>query len=418
MILRGNFLKNRHAYISAQEPGIFHCHHYNTYLQAVIEDTSSYLNVYPILIESAQEIAFHQFSSHFQGKELSIEECKQCVEDYFRFCGFGLLDLAAATKEGGTVSLISDHYAVGWKSKFGQRAADQPGVSFFALGYSCGALEAIYALENGTLTGTQTQCIAKGDAQSSFLIQVAENPKKLGTSPQEGAFQTGEYQQAEGTSVDYLGIREALTNMPLEGTTSDGLIHAFGVLLTRMYANYYCLVSYRFLKEFEAKMGADGLEVASSLLTEAGHVCAFNTFGGIMQSAEWNALIKPMLSTKEDWVHGIVAAVNALGWGIWKIIELIPNEKLVIEITSAYESNTYIKKYGTSISPVSFLAKGGTAGVMNLVYYSNLTNEAISLDDATYKHLFSSEQGFQANQLKCRAQGDEVDLFEVTLKSE
>ena len=52
-------------------------------------------------------------------------------------------------------------------------------------------------------------------------------------------------------------------------------------------------------------MGSDGLPLAAQLLREAGHVCAYNTFGGVMQSTEWNAMIKPMIQKKEDWIHGI-----------------------------------------------------------------------------------------------------------------
>jgi hypothetical protein len=246
-------------------------------------------------------------------------------------------------------------------------------VSFFTLGYIIGATEAVYDLPLGTLTGEQTACIAKGDSQSTFELRKSEK-KTLEESPKEGKFQTANLPKPTDTNVDYSGIREALINMPLQGSEKDGLIDAFGVLLTRMYSNYYCLISYKFFKLFEEKMGEDGISMACELLTEAGHVCAFNTFGGIMQSAEWNGLIKPTLESKTDWVHGVVAVVNSFGWGFWEIEELIPDKKLVIKITSGYESNSYLNKYEESKFPISFLATGGTAGIMNLVYNTILRN--------------------------------------------
>jgi hypothetical protein len=373
MILRGQFHKDRNAYVSAQEPGIFHCHHYNTYLQAVIEDTHSYLDVFPILIESAQEITNTQFNTFFKTEKLDIAQRKKVVEDYFSFCGFGIINLNSLTNNGGTTNSISDHYATGWESKFGERPADQKGVSFFTLGYIIGATEAVYDLPLGTLTGEQTACIAKGDSQSTFELRKSEK-KTLEESPKEGKFQTANLPKPTDTNVDYSGIREALINMPLQGSEKDGLIDAFGVLLTRMYSNYYCLISYKFFKLFEEKMGEDGISMACELLTEAGHVCAFNTFGGIMQSAEWNGLIKPTLESKTDWVHGVVAVVNSFGWGFWEIEELIPDKKLVIKITSGYESNSYLNKYEESKFPISFLATGGTAGIMNSVYNTILRN--------------------------------------------
>ena len=58
------------------------------------------------------------------------------------------------------------------------------------------------------------------------------------------------------------------------------------------------------------------------LLVEAGYRCAFHTFGGIMSSAEWDAVIKPQCEDWKDWVHGMVATINALGWGVYRVAEL------------------------------------------------------------------------------------------------
>jgi hypothetical protein len=120
-----------------------------------------------------------------------------------------------------------------------------------------------------------------------------------------------------------------------------------------------------------------------------------------------------MIETKEDWVHGIVAVVNAFGWGFWEIIELIPYKKLVLKVTSGYESNSYLQLYGKSDYPISFLAKGGAAGIMNLIYNGDISQNPI-LNDEYYQKIFKSEQCFTAKQIKCRTMGDEYDLFEVT----
>lgn len=194
------------------------------------------------------------------------------------------------------------------------------------------------------------------------------------------------------------------------------MIEAFGVLLTRMYGNYYTLISYRFLELFKNYAGPEGESIVSHLLTEAGHVCAFNTFGGIMQSNEWNGLIRPMIKTKEDWVYGIVAVINALGWGIWEVVELVPNEKLVLKITGSYESNMYLKAYGVSEQPISYFALGGTAGIMNLIYNTEITESVISFDEEQYDKTFKTVNTFTTKQIKCRAMGDDYDLFEITSK--
>ncbi len=428
-LLRGNYQYDRNAYIAAGEPMIFHCHHYNVYLQAVIEDTSSYLNVYPMLSDSAQEIVYTQFSNFFketENQDLSIEDKKYICQDYFRFCGFGIIDLTNLTKEGGEVIAPFEHYGIGWKTKFGLREKNKKGVAFFAAGYIAGATEAIFDLPLGTLCTEQKECISQGDTKSSFEVFFRknniedENHTDLVPSPQEGKYQTYQLKQPSNTTIDYEGIRQALTNMDLQGDSQTGLIDAFGVLLTRMYANYYCLISYKLLRLFEDEMGKDGLPLAAELLTEAGHVCAYNTFGGVMQSTEWNAMIKPMIGKKEDWVHGITAVVNAFGWGFWEIEELEPNQKLKMKIVSGYEPNNYLAHFDSHTDlPISFLASGGIAGIMNLVYNTSLTEDFITLDESEYKKLIQKSSLFQAQKHICRvkehSQFDQITVSSIAI---
>lgn len=414
--LRGRFYKKRHAYLVADEPAIFHCHHYNCYLQAILLDTRDYLpEIKQVLIDSAQEISHTQFTEFFkQNTSLNVQEKKQAIEDYIRFAGFGKIDLGMVQKDGGKVRASSDHYGVGWKLKFG--ISKQP-VSFFTVGFLTGAIEALYGLELGSMTGKQEQCLAMGHEQSTFVIKrAAQINKTLLASQKEGIFQETTLNQPNDTPVDYQAIRNALINMPIEGDKNTGLIDAFGVLLTRHYANYYCNISYRFLHLFLEKMGDTGFNIATDLLIEAGRICAFNTFGGVMQSNEWKALIKPMIRTKEDWVHGMVAVINTFGWGGWEIEALEPGKRIVVKISSGYETNTYLKKYRTSSFPVSFLGMGGIAGLMNLIYVLNLPEiTPVTLDKALYNSISRKAHFFVPKQLKCRAMGDAYDLIEATL---
>jgi len=379
-----------------------------------------------MLSDSSQEIVYTQFTNFFKqsnNKDLSIEDKKYICQDYFRFCGFGIVDLTHLTKEGGKVIASFEHYGIGWKTKFGLREKDKKGVAFFASGYIAGATEAIFGLSLGTLQTEQKECISKGDTVSSFEVLVRNQTEQdeqndLVLSPQEGKFQTYQLQQPLNTTIDYEAIRQALTNMNLQGDSKTGLIDAFGVFLTRMYANYYCLISYKLLRLFENKMGSDGLPLAAQLLTEAGHVCAYNTFGGVMQSAEWNAMIKPMIQNKEDWTHGITAVVNAFGWGFWEIEELEPNQKLKMKIVSGYEPNNYLAHFDNHTElPISFLASGGVAGIMNLVYNTSITEEFITLDEKEYKNVVQHPSFFQTQKhigrVKDSSQFDQITVGSI-----
>ena len=113
-------------------------------------------------------------------------------------------------------------------------------------------------------------------------------------------------------------------------------------------------------------------------------------------------------------MHGIVAVVNGFGWGFWEIEELNPGEKIVIKIINGYESSSYLKNYGNSTYPISYLAQGGVAGLMNLIYTLNLSESVpLTLDEEVYKNVHNSDSRFISKQLKCRAMGDDYDLIEA-----
>lgn len=412
--LTGEFHKNRNAFVVQGEPLIFHCHHYNTFLQLSLEETKHYLDVYPILQDSAQEIAYAQFSNYFESVPgLSAAERKQVVSQAFSEFGFGIVRLDELSSQGGTAVMPTEHYSATWMLKYGPRTAYDRGAALFATGFVAGATEAIFDRPLGYLEARQIECPTKGHSQCTVVVSPSLNKRSLEASPAEGVYEEfTPLVQPQDTGIRYEAIQNALTGMPIAGG-QDGLIQAFGVTLTRHYANYYARISYRLLKAMEAKFGTDGVNIVKDLLVEAGHVCAFNTFGGIMESAEWNALIQPMISSREDWVHGIVACVNALGWGQWEIKELVPYQKLVIEVKSGYEANAYIQAFGQSEYPVSFLVTGGVAGIMNLIYNGDIT-ETPELSEAYYDHVFKSSDKFSAQQTQCRAMGDQVDRFEAT----
>ncbi len=197
-------------------------------------------------------------------------------------------------------------------------------------------------------------------------------------------------------------IIDAVAGLGFAGN-DEGLIPAFGLYLTKHLADYYNRISFATVRRLERN--AELLEDGRYLLVEAGHVCAFNTFGGIMKSAEWEAVVRPMIETKEDWILGMVAVVNAFGWGRWKVESLAPAERLVVSIDDSYEATGWIRDYGQSERPRCFLACGGVAGLMNLMYVGDITT-APELTEANYQRLFRNQNSFAATETKCRAKGD------------
>ena len=389
------------------EPTILHCHHYNCFLQRSIQD-AEYIDSAPILVGAAAEVAFAQLTN-LLSRTPDIPARKTIVEALYRASGFGLIDLSTITPEGGEVRTHSTHYSIGWKEKFGISRAP---VAFFSTGFLAGALAAIYSLDPADIQASQTACRSTGADEDVFSL--SRGPTNFALfEPRRDAILTAVGNDPEpATSVNREGITRAVAGMPLPGNAA-GLISAFGVYLTRMYADYYNRISFAFEREMAAAAGSEGVEVAADLFIEAGHVCAFNTMGGIMTSAEWDALVLPMLRTREDWLFGIVACTNALGWGTWKVLDISP-ETATFRIYNDYESAGYRRMYGTADHGISYLATGGAAGLMNLIYLGDIHTKP-DLTPAFYDRLFKRGRAFQGRMTACQAMGDPYTEIQAEL---
>ncbi len=402
LVEKGIYLKDRHAYVLGGEPLVFHCHHYNCFLQASIEDTRNLIDPYPILVDCAHAVVYAQLQRLKEELKLDTQSLLEQGVALFRSLGFGILQLDSISAEKGVVVSPSEHYGVGWFARYGKRHEDLPGVSFFARGFIEALVEVAFDLPKGTIYCEQTHCLAKGDDQARFEYRKENTPRAIPDSPGEGMYEpVVPMQQPKDTSIDYYAIRDAVLGMPLEGDEEEGLIDAFGVLLTRMYANYYNLLTCKVMDAITQEIGPEGALLVENLLREAGHVCAFNTMGGIMISPEWDALILPQIKERKDWLHGIVAVMNALGWGVIQIEEIKEYELLKLRIYSDYENNGLIPLKLQYNRPAAFLFQGMTAGLMNLLYKEDITQKP-TLNAVFYNKVFREGEPFIGSQERDR----------------
>ncbi len=300
----------RGSVVLGGEPHVVHCHYYNHFLQTSIEDAEGVYPVEEVLVWTAQEVAHSLFRTLFaeQGAT-TVALRKKLVEETFRTCGYGIVQLAEVSADGGEIRTPYEHYAYTYAATFPPRPKGKRGVAYFAQGYLAGALEAIYDLPLGSMGSEQTACLTQGDPVVSWRFFRLGEPLPLRPSPGEGAFEEGELYQPSGTRVPMAQIRDAVLGLPLTPDPETGLIEAFGVVLTRIPGNYYTLLSERHLARMEKAFGPEVRTLVLDMLIESGHVCAFNTLGGIMQSPEWDAVVRPYLDTPEDWIYGICAVL-------------------------------------------------------------------------------------------------------------
>lgn len=419
---------------------VFHCNHYNRFLQLIVEDCH-YIKKEPILLDSAAEISYRQFSKIFQKNEdWDIQQKLECAETIYRFCGFGDLHLLPAKsileKNPIVVSERHSHYGEALRLNYGKRTV--PG-EFFDLGYAIGAISAsINQRVSGRIASRESdETISMGGGKTNFYLSISKDQELFSTDFQkEIPYQETIADRSFALHINEEEIIHAVSSMPLFGN-ENGLIPAFGVHLTRHYADYYNLVSFRFEKALEEALNThkylcemlwyeypslffykekfvhlQGKELAKTLLIEAGHICGFNTMGGIMRSDPWYQLVVPQLRKKEDWIAGIVACINALGWGIWRIAELKPNERLVMRAWYPYESLGHLRIFGKADHPVDYLMAGVCASLMNLLYTADITEKPDLTLDFYYK-ANRSRDGFWGTQTRCVAMGDEYSEIVV-----
>ncbi|MEN9231195.1 MAG: hypothetical protein Q6L68_09840 [Thermostichus sp. DG02_5_bins_236] len=385
------------------EPVIFHCHHYNLFLQQTIEDPD-WIDGVSILQISAQEIFYSLLKNAFVtlGIETAAERLATAAR-MFSFLGFGQLNFEV-TEGGGEVELANSHYAMGWLGKYGEQVNRTKPIDHMAVGYVAATLDATFA-ELGTYVAEETRCVAV-TRQGSCRIQVTRAPvrRQLTPSPQMGKLiEQPAPLPLPQTSVNYDAVNEALWSLPLEGD-DKGQIRAFNVLLTRMPANYYNRIQYRFLDELQ-KLDPQLLGIGQDLIRESGHVCVFYTFGNIMESLEWETVVGPMLNTDTDWVHGAYAVASSLGWGRWQALEVISNTSCRVAIDGNYETSYFLASYPSADQPSCYFAQGAVPAIMNVVYNGHIQQKPV-LDEALYHRLFQRNGLFRGAEVKAREKGD------------
>ena len=383
------------------QPVILHCHHYNVTLQETIL-MPDYIDGFGIQYKAAAETAWEALS----GLENtgSPEQVFSAAKELYRIMGLGTLDFEAVDENGGKIKFPTSHYKIGYAEKVGQ-------VSETTFVFSAGYLSGVFAFAY-----KKTYNVTIKREAGIFLASVEKASDNLPD------FKTVDYNtgRIKNLSEENLG-HEGNTNVNTDAVGAffrdnppqageDGLIKAFGVYLTYLPANYYNKISYRFEKILDDAGGIEGL--AKPLLVEAGHICGFSTFGGIMTSETWKENVGPALKTKEDWVYAMVSAINTFGWGYWQILEVDPGKKLRVKVLNSVEGIGFHSEFGEASETKCFMAEGTASAVMNLIYLGGLESNPV-FDDDFYYTLFSSKDSFVAEETLCAAKGD--DYCEITV---
>ncbi|MCK5110226.1 MAG: hypothetical protein KAQ94_01810 [Arcobacteraceae bacterium] len=387
------------------EAMIFHCHHYITNLQRTILD-ADYIDSKLFLIGSAADAVYNQLANLCEG--LNIEESKHMAQDIYKVFGYGLIDLSNMDENGCELKSTKSFFSKTWKMKFDE--ASSP-VDYYTSGFLAAAYAVIYNKNLKDINVQQTTCMACGDDINTHLIKLGEcnfslYPKKAPVQFKDVPKVSLNWEHEETVTNAFLGAHATMIG------NEEGYIPAFGVYLVRNQSDYVNRLQFEFVRAMTEVAGEYGVTIAGELLMEAGHACGFFTYGGIMTSPEWEGAVKPYLKTKEDWIKGLAALVNTMGWGYHTAIEL-SEQKAVFRNYNDFEDLSYMRMYGKSDYPIHWANSGGFTGLMQLVYGTDLVNgERIETEEG-FRNMRRSKVKYKTKMTKGISCGD--DFLEVEI---
>lgn len=374
-----------------------HSHHYNLALVRTVLSTER-IDARGILEAAASELAYATLreraaAERWRGRDRRLAEAVAL----FAATGLGELELDEVTESGGEARVRGSHFAAGWKEKYGRGklAACSPAAGFIA-----GALASVF---DRPFTVTEVACGAQDKPVCRFRVTPAEGDLPAAEGPAFAASHLP-YPAPPASGLDEAAVVAALLGTP-GGQDPDGRIPAFQGAVTRLWSDYYAMVSHRFEREIPRVLGNKFANLPALVLTEAGHSFAFHAFGEILRSDHWWERVVPLLETRDDWVHALVAVINRLGWGSWRVQALVPAQRISVRVYDGYEAAGHLRRFGASSASRCYLARGTVAALMNLVYVGD-PGERSELTPSYYNRLFRSPLSFRAVEARCGAMED------------
>lgn len=148
---------------------VFHCHHYNVYLQRTIEDGLGERAAW-LLSAAASESARAAFEE--LEREQPAGSPRALIEragEIFATQGFGRADVSGLGPHGGRIELVPSHYALGWVAKWGRRETP---CCHFAVGFFAAAVAVAGGHASERIRAYEVRCAAAGAESCSLVVEV------------------------------------------------------------------------------------------------------------------------------------------------------------------------------------------------------------------------------------------------------
>ena len=394
---------------------VYHCHHFNLFFDQTIDDALGVEESSRLKSRAARE-ASRQLLLGLR-KRLDLQtpaEVIRAAESAFAAMGHGRLHINVSA-EGGEASGEYLHYGYSWKEKYGAVVRRSHPIDAFATGFIAATTEVAFSLDPGAIEAREIECIvSRAASRCRFLVY------RTGERVQPAALTESDCANLLGSS--FTGLDEERVSAIASGLKEftagvagddRGLIQAFGVFVTMHLASYYNRISFDAVHEM-GKIDASLAANVEELLRESGRQCGFNTFGGILRSAEWESLVGPPRSDPKEIVTSCLGIARALGFGHWTLHEFEPGERIVVRTPATYETSFYRRTYGASSHPRCYILQGAMVAVAHLAH-GVVWEESPSFDEALYQRLLhGTDNAWDWSMPTCHTCGDTFSEIVVT----
>ena len=398
----------KHNYLEiGGEAMVFHCHHYIINLHKTILDAKNIKST-PFLIGSAADAIYNQLTNLC--KDLNIEESKKMAEEIYKCFGYGLIKLKELNENGIKVQTTKSFFSKTWEMKFGKSTFP---VDFYTLGFLAAVYAVVFNKKLKDINVSQDKCMACGDEFNEFTIKEGKcnfsiYPKKSPTKFKEVKKETLNWEHEKTITDTFINAHQTMVGNEI------GLIPAFGVYIVRNQSDYVNRLQIEFANKMAEEIGSYGVTLAGELLMESGHACGFFTYGGILTSKEWEMHVKPLVSTKEDWIKGLISLINTMGWG-YHTATMISKEKSVFRNYNDFEDLSFLRMYGKNNYPIHWANSGGFTGLMHLIYGTSLFETGVIETEEGFLKMRQAKVGYKTKMKKGISCGDDYLEVEVYL---
>ncbi|MCB9650942.1 MAG: hypothetical protein H6730_30780 [Deltaproteobacteria bacterium] len=389
----------------ANIPTVFHCHHFNLFWDQTIDDALGHELSCRIRTAAAREV-FHDILAGLvtSAGASTPEERLELARTVFAAFGQGALTLDVSAAGGAALGRPL-HYSHTWLEKYGGWIRRNTPADALAAGFAAAATEVAFGLPRESVQAVEHSCVARRDRECTFELSVGDATSVAGPM---GRLQVERAMTdpVQGLLEDQVAPIEAGLREFSRGMLGDdrGLIQAFGLFATQTPSTYYNRSGYDALRHVN-RTAPQSAPVMKALLREAGHVCVFSTFGGVLLSPEWEAMVGPIRGEPDEILAGSLAIARALGFGHWCAGEFEPGQRLVLQTPGGYESAYYVSREGRATEPMCFVLQGAALAIMQLIERVPWA-ERPTLNQEFYNQLFRNGLPWQAEETQCVSRGD------------